>query len=99
MKKLALLVVVIIVALILFSIVGVFAQASMSSWPFFVEVTTGTGAPGTYDLMVPLHVMDKAREDLADLRLYDARGREIPYALRIRRAVDEKREIGGHVFN
>ena len=99
MKKLALLVVVIIVALILFSIVGVFAQASMSSWPFFVEVTTGTGAPGTDDLMVPLHVMDKAREDLADLRLYDARGREIPYALRIRRAVDEKREIGGHVFN
>ena len=43
----------------------------MSSWPFFVEVTPRQGAPATYDLVVPLQLMDKSREDLADLRLYD----------------------------
>ena len=43
--------------------------------------------------------MDKSQEDLADLRLYNAQGREIPYALRIRREIDEKREVGAHVFN
>lgn len=99
MKQLAFLIVLVIAASILLSIVGGSAQTSISSWPFFVEVTTSAGVPGIYDLMVPLHVMDKSREDLADLRLYDARGREIPYALRIRKEIDEKREIGGHVFN
>ena len=36
--------------------------------------------PGIYDLIVPLPVMDKARADLADLRLFDSANREIPYA-------------------
>jgi hypothetical protein len=80
-------------------VISVFAQASVSSWAFFVEVTPVSAAPGTYDLVVPLQVMDKSREDLADLRLYDAKGREIPYALRIRREVNEKQEIGIRLFN
>ena len=80
-------------------LIPVFAQASMSSWAFFVEVTPSSAAPGTYNLVVPLQVLDKSREDLADLRLYDANGREIPYALRIRREVDEKQEIGARLFN
>lgn len=76
-----------------------FAQASMSSWPFFVEVTPRPGTAGAYDLIVPLHVMDKARQDLADLRLLDASGREVPYALRLRKDVDDKREASVTVFN
>jgi hypothetical protein len=67
--------------------------------PFFAEVAPRTGVPGIYDLVVPLEVMDKSQEDLADLRLYNAQGREIPYALRIRREIDEKREVGARVFN
>ena len=51
------------------------------------------------EVVVPLQVMDQAREDLADLRLYDANGHEIPYALRIRREVDDKREVAARVFN
>ena len=43
--------------------------------------------------------MDKSREDLADLRLSDANGKEIPYALRTRNAVDERQEINGRLFN
>src|SRR6185503_10253814 len=48
---------------------------------------------------VPLQVMDKAREDLTDLRLIDAGGREIPYALRVRKEVNEQREFGIRLFN
>jgi hypothetical protein len=97
MKKFGL-VTLLIVAAAMF-IASAFAQASMSPWAFFIEVTPGSGAPGTYNLVVPLEVMDKSREDLADLRLYDARGREIPYALRIRKEVDEKREMRTRLFN
>ena len=77
----------------------VLAQDSHSSQPFFAEVTPRTGVPGIYDLIVPLGIMERSQEDLADLRLYDAQGREIPYALRIRREVDEKREVEARVFN
>jgi hypothetical protein len=77
--------------------VAVFAQPAASSWPFFVEVTP-VGA-GINQFAVPLHVLDKAREDLADLRLYDASGREIPYAVRIRSEEDDTEEIDGRMFN
>jgi hypothetical protein len=99
MKKLGLVILLIVAAALACSIITVFAQDSMSSWPFFVEVTPPAGATGTYDMVVPSQVMDQAREDLADLRLYDAGGREIPYALRIRKEVDDKRIIATEVFN
>jgi hypothetical protein len=38
-------------------------------------------------------VLDKARPDLADLRLFDSSNREVPYAIRVLREVDEKKEI------
>lgn len=81
------------------SIITVSAQNSVVAWPYFMELTARPGTPGTYDVIVPSQVMDKAREDLADLRLYDSNGREIPYALLIRREVDEKREVAARVFN
>ncbi len=98
MKKLGL-VLFVIAGASLAPIILSIAQTSVSLWPFFVRVTSRAGAPGTYDLLVPLQVLDKSREDLADLRLYDMNGREIPYALRIRREVDEKHEVGARVFN
>ena len=76
-----------------------FSQSSMSSWPFFTEVTPGSTAPNIYQFVVPLQVMDKAQWDLWDLRLYDARGHEIPYAIRIRREVNDIREIDARLFN
>ena len=99
MKKSGLVVLLIVTAALACSIITVFAQASMSSWPFFVEVTPSSAAPGIYDLVVPFPVMDKAREDLADLRLYDGQGREIPYAVRIRNEVDDKQVMATEVFN
>src|SRR5437870_4125583 len=80
-------------------VASVLAQAAMSSWAFFVEVNPRSAAPGKFNLVVPPAVLDKSREDLADLRLLDAKGLEIPYALRIRREVDEKQQIGARLFN
>lgn len=96
MKKFGL-VTLLLIAVISLATIAVLSQGSMSSWPFFVEVSPS--APGINELTVPLHVMDKSREDLADLRLSDAAGREIPYALRIRREIDDKRQIAASLFN
>ncbi|HSQ19845.1 MAG TPA: DUF3999 family protein, partial [Blastocatellia bacterium] len=78
--------------------VAVVAEASTSAWPFFLDVTTAT-APGIYETVVPLEVLDKAREDLADLRVVDASGREIPHVVRIRREVDDEEAVEGRLFN
>lgn len=44
-------------------------------------------------------VLFEAREDLADLRLYDASGREIPYALRTLYEVNTSDEFEARLFN
>ena len=84
---------------IIVMVASVSAQTSSSLWPYYVEVTPERIEGQLYDFAVPLPVMDKARADLADLRLFDFTGREIPYAMRIRRDVDEKREIPTRLFN
>jgi hypothetical protein len=97
MKKLALFI--LVLAAVTTALVSVFAQTSPASWPYFAELTTPGIMPGTYDLPVPVQVLDKARGDLADLRLFDSMGREIPYALRIRKDIDRQREIPVRLFN
>ena len=97
MKRVGLLLFVLVAATVL--VFSVSAQTSLSLWPYYVEVTPERTDAGIYDLIVPLPVMDKARPDLADLRLFDSANREIPYGIRIRRDVDEKREIPVRLFN
>lgn len=75
------------------------AQTATTAWAFLVEIQPAPSAPGLYDLTVPLQVMDRSRSDLSDLRLFDAQGKEIPYAIRIRRDVDERRAVEGNLFN
>ena len=79
--------------------VSVAAQTSLSLWPYYVEVIPERNQAGLYGVVVPLPVMDKARADLADLRLFDSANREVPYAIRVRRDVDVKREIPTRLFN
>jgi hypothetical protein len=88
---------VIVAALVL--VVSVSAQTSLSLWPYYVEVMPERAGGQLYDLVVPLPVMDKARADLADLRLFDSANREIPYAIRVRRDLDGRREIPTRLFN
>ena len=80
-------------------VVSVSAQTSLSLWPYYVEVKPQRSGGQLYDLVVPLPVMDKARADLADLRLFDSANREIPYAIRIRRDLDARQEIPARLFN
>ena len=70
---------VMVAALVL--VVSVSAQTSLSLWPYYVEVTPANAGGQLYDVVVPLPVIDKARADLADLRLFDSANREIPYIL------------------
>ncbi|HJX91748.1 MAG TPA: DUF3999 family protein [Pyrinomonadaceae bacterium] len=76
----------------------VVAQTQLSSWPFFVEATTN-GNPGVYQFTVPLPVMGQSRDDLGDLRLFDAENHEIPYAIQVRKEVNEQKEFDVQVFN
>src|SRR5262249_27126021 len=75
------------------------AQTSLSLLPYYVEVTPQKSSTGLYDVIVPLPVLDKSSADLADLRLFDAANREIPYAVRVRQELDEQAEIDARLFN
>jgi hypothetical protein len=97
MKLLASLVFVIVATTLL--VFSTSAQTSLSLWPYYVEVKPEKSAAGLYQVVLPLAVMDKARHDLSDLRLYDSTNREIPYAIRIRRDRNQKHELNGRLFN
>ena len=75
------------------------AQTSTNAWPFYVQLNGATGNPGLYDLIIPLEVMDQSLDDLSDLRLIDNNGREIPYAVRVRRDVNDSRSVPAAIFN
>lgn len=78
---------------------SVAAQTSLSQWPYYVEVTPENSSSGMHDLLVPLAIFDKSGAELGDLRLFDSANREIPYAIRVRRDVDEVEEFAGSLFN
>ena len=78
---------------------SVAAQTSLSLWPYYIEVTPEKSAPGMYDVIVPLAVFDKSGAELGDLRLFDSTNREIPYAIRVRKEIDEVEEFEGSLFN
>jgi hypothetical protein len=82
-----------------FATVAALSDSALSAWPFVAEVALTPAKSGLYEFGVPLQVMDKARDDLADLRLSDAAGREIPYAVRVQREVDDAQPIAGRIFN
>ena len=75
------------------------AQTSLSLWPYYIEVTPEKSAAGVYDVIVPLAVFDKSGAELGDLRLFDSTNREIPYAIRVRKEIDEVEEFEGSLFN
>ncbi|NLF73148.1 MAG: DUF3999 domain-containing protein [Candidatus Anammoximicrobium sp.] len=76
------------------------AAEAVSAWQFLAEVpVAGAGKSPLIDFVLPPSVFDAARVDLADLRLYDAQLREVPYALRIRSDVDTTEAVEGKEFN
>jgi hypothetical protein len=58
-----------------------------SQWQYVAGLRAPQGTPAPFgELIVPPEVFGKARPDLADLRLFDDAGKEVPYALQIRRS-------------
>ena len=88
------------VVLLLLLVLGsvVVAQSQLSSWPYYVELDP-TPSTGVYRLTVPLHVMGQSRDDLGDVRLFDAQNREIPYAIRVLANTSQRQEAGSQLFN
>ncbi len=83
--------------------VTLFPQASnvpeaLTAWEYFDELSAPAG-PGLYDFVLDRNVFDKSRGDLADLRLYDGAGREVPYVLRVRRTVSTSQNFAAREFN
>lgn len=73
---------------------------TLSAWKYFAEVPAGTpGKTPLIDFVLPPSVFDAARVDLADLRLYDAQLRDVPYALRVRSEVDTTEAVSANEFN
>lgn len=75
----------------------------LTAWPYFHEILLpdkpeAIELPWTDFVLLP-SVFDKARFDLADLRLYDESNREIPYALRVRRPEDRRDAVEATIFN
>ena len=99
MKRVGSLVFVIAVALSVAAQTSQPSQTSLSQWPYYAELTPQRNSNGMYEAVLPLSVLDKARSDLADLRLYDATNREIPYAVRVLKEVDEHKEMEARLFN
>src|SRR5262245_11460143 len=74
---------------------------ALTDWQWYQEVALGKPPAGKayFDFLVPPAVFGKAREDLRDLRLYDANGREVEYALRIRRPRNEQTTVPAKPYN
>ncbi len=73
---------------------------SLADWQYFVEIEPpGEGDSPWTDVVLAPGVFDASRHDLADLRLRDASGGEIPYALRERREEYRKDTFQAKEFN
>ncbi|MCI0490133.1 MAG: DUF3999 domain-containing protein [Blastocatellia bacterium] len=99
MKRSAIIAFVLLALVAVAPLAPVSSQESLSAWPYFVDVNSQSDARGLSDFLVTAEVFGRAREDLADLRLYDRLQREIPYGLRVLRKVHESREVKAKEFN
>ncbi|HTS25468.1 MAG TPA: DUF3999 family protein [Bryobacteraceae bacterium] len=72
---------------------------SLSAWRFFKEIPVTAVSPALLDFVLDREMLDAARPDDADIRLYDSAGREIPYVLRVRREVERHAPFEAREFN
>jgi hypothetical protein len=73
---------------------------SLAGWQWYQELQLpGPAQAGRCQFRLTAKVLDGARSDLQDLRLFDAGGREVPYALRIRLPRDQSRAFEIREFN
>jgi hypothetical protein len=75
------------------------AAEPLSAWPYFKELRSPGAVSGLLDFLLDREVLDQARADQADLRLYDGEGHEIPYVLRVRHQVETQAAFPVREFN
>jgi len=75
------------------------APESLTAWRYFKEIPVPVTPRPLLSITLDRDTLGEARTDLADLRLYGAPGREIPYALRIRRQIDAQTISHAQIFN
>ena len=90
--------------LVLALVSGIRAQAPgapepLSAWPYFKELRFPRAGPGLLDFVLDREILDQARADQADLRLYDSASHEIPYVLRVRHEVETQSVLALREFN
>jgi hypothetical protein len=74
------------------------AGEALTAWEWKTELPLPPDLKSRWaDFLVPPAILDKARQDLADLRLRDQKGQEGPYALRIRRPVNNRQPLAATV--
>src|SRR5690349_6028561 len=75
-------------------------KEQLSAWRYVQDVQLPPARTAKLDdFVLTVAVFDGARSDLADLRLYDPSGREVPYAFRVRRPDYRDEAINAAEFN
>lgn len=76
------------------------AAEPLAAWEFILDAPISQEGDSPWiDFVLTPDVFDGARLDLADLRLYDTGGREVPYALRVRSPKDSTEAVEAREFN
>jgi hypothetical protein len=71
---------------------------SLTAWRYYQELTN-VAETGLAMVELPMEALSGSRTDHADIRLYDAEGREVPYALRVRREIHESADFEAREIN
>jgi hypothetical protein len=71
----------------------------LTHWEWYHEVRLPEGKGPLGDFILPPSVFGRSRPEQHDLRLVDAAGQTVPYALRVRAPRDEQVPIPGRTFN
>lgn len=74
-------------------------QESLSAWLYYQELAIQRDHTGLSDFLLDRNALQGTRHNHADLRLYDSAGKEIPYVLRVRRAVETTEAFTAREFN
>ncbi len=75
------------------------APEPLSSWLYFKEIQPARDYRGVVSVVLDRDVLDKAKTDESDVRLYDSSNREVPYALRIRHQLEQSEAFPVREFN
>jgi hypothetical protein len=75
-------------------------EEALTAWEFFQEAAIEEAPDSPWlDFVLTPSVFGRARTDLADLRVYDGGGREVPYALRVRKPESDTEAVEARRFN